>query len=128
VVRLPLRPRFDPDGNHRLAQVQMFVEAVAAKLHAELVFILRAKAAVAAVTGRDFPMLGVFLSVNFGMDFKHCDLSDLKNGQAACPAGRRKRNDLLTMPPNELRDFTQGSRQKYPGGSWRIRRMGLQNI
>jgi hypothetical protein len=78
VVRQPLRPRSDPDGNYRLAQIHMCVQAVIAKLHAELVFILGAKAAVAVVTGRDFLMLGVLRSVNFGMDFQHGTLSDLK--------------------------------------------------
>ena len=80
------------------------------------------------MAGRDFLMLGVFLSVNFGMDFKHCNLPDSNNGQTACHAGGLKRNDLLVMRRSEMRDFTQGSRQKYPGRGVGRLRMGLQNI
>jgi len=66
-----MRPRFDMHRDYRLAQIHVRLEAVVAELHAELIFGLGAKTAVALVAGGDFLVMRLFVGVNLRMDFKH---------------------------------------------------------
>ena len=101
-----MRARFDMDGDYRLAQMRVCLEALVAQLHAVLIFALCAKTAVTLMAGADLFVVRFFRGVNFRMNFDHCLLPHPPKGQMSCHAVSLKRNDLLADSNFKMCDFT----------------------
>ena len=91
-----MRPRLNVYGDHRLAEIHVRFEAVAAQLQAELVFTFRAKTPVALMAGRNFLVLRLFAGVNLGMDFDHLETPPNLHRANALPDNRIEGKALTT--------------------------------
>jgi len=117
-----VRARFDMDGDYRLAQMRVCLEALVAQLHAVLIFALCAKTAVTLMAGADLFVVRFFRGVNFRMNFDHCYSPEWK-GQTACHVERLKTNDLFDRGDRPLRDITQNVLGKSLCPPWLIERI-----
>ena len=79
----------------------MSFKAVVAQLHAELIFSLGAKAAVALVASADLLVMCLFVGVDFGMNFNHCYSPRFLGGANVVP--RRLIEAKRLTPPQRVR-------------------------
>jgi hypothetical protein len=109
------------DGDHRLAQIHVPVEAVVAQLQAELIFVFRQKTAVALVAGRDLLVLRKFAGVYLGMDFDHWNVLPTYTRQTVCHPGVLKKKHL-NRPSSTNCAISPKEPAKIHRARWKIER------